>query len=350
MAAYIFTDFDSFKTQVGGAVSQSMVLETLKPAILDAAELHVIPWLGQTMWDYLVANLEAPLAAPYTTLLPYVQRALARLTLYEYSKEGSVQFNEMGLMRQESDIDGAVKGAYKYQATQYREHQREKGYEALEKMLLHLEANAGSYPEWTSDAASQRNREYYINTASVFRDIYSLHISRYVFEVMRPVMREIEEFAVAANISDDFHTELKAAILAKNTTAVQDTAITYIQRAVAHFTVRESIRRELVQHTGDAIVVQEKLEPQAYIREGTPSTTLLGTNLRQLDEFGNRHMANLVRMLDADIDNYPTYKAWKEAIAAAEAEADTLDDECSLRCGCIDSCSCSTTLKSIVRL
>lgn len=356
MAAYIFADFDAFKNQVGGAVSQSMTIESLTPTILDAAELHIIPWLGQTMWNYLVEHVEAEdLGSPHTDLLPFVQRALARLTLYEYSKEGSVQFNEMGLMRQESDSEGVVKGAYKYQETQYREHQRDKGFEALEKMLLHLETNSGDYPEWTGDAASNRNREYYINTAVAFRTIYSLHISRYIFEVMRPVMNEVEQFAIMPNLGEDFHNELKAAILAKNTTPVQDSAIGLIQRAVAHFTVKESIRREIVQHVGDAIILREKLEPQSHIREGSPGNDKLSLKLRQNDEFGNRYISSLLRMLDANIDDYPTYAAYKEELAAAEEEETTIDDDCYIRCGCgcggfEHNCFSKTTRKSIIRL
>lgn len=356
MAAYIFPDFDTFKSHVGGAVSQSMLLETITPAILDAAEQHIIPWLGQTMWDFLVAGVAADnLTSPHTTLLPYVQRALARLTLFEYSKEGSVQFSEVGLMRQESDSEGVVKGAWKYQENQYREHQRDRGFEALEKMLIHLEANSGDYSKWTSDTASNRNREYYINTAILFRTIYSLKISRYVFEVMRPVMNEVELFAIMPNLGEDFHDELKAAILAKTTSAAQNSAIAFIQRAVVHFTVRESIRREIVQHTGDAIVLKEKLEPQSYVREGSPSNDKLSLQLRQNDEFGNRYISSLLRMLDANLDDYPTYKAYKEELAAAEEEATTIDDECTLRCGCgcggyEYNCISKTTRKSIIRL
>ena len=165
-------------------------------------------------------------------------------------------------------------------------------------------------------------------------------------------MADVETFAIIPLIGEDFFNELKTAIDTKATTADQDLVINLIQKAVAHFTIEEGIRRSLVQHKGDRITVAERLEPQSSTREGAPAAQILRQAIRQAEEFGNRHISVLKKFLDANLATYTAYSDYlDELAAAAEAEEETTDERCE--CGYCDSCSSwgpKKTISAIIKL
>lgn len=341
MAQYIFTDITDFKSFIGKGISASFTFDELGPTILNAAELHLIPWIGQGLWNDMVTAVAGSPTTPQTDLLPYLKRPLAMLTMYEYTQIGEVLVTDQGVMRVESEES---KTAYKAQVNNYREYMLIYGYQALEPLLAFLEANTGDYPLWTDADESKRNREAFINTVQQFRIAYSTEMTRYVMENLRGLMLDIEQFAIRPLLGDALFDELKAAIMAKSETDEQKTLIAKIRKAVAYFTVEEGIRQKIVANTGRAIVVLEILEPQGNVRQGSPSGEKLSLALRHHDEFGDRHISLIKNFLDENRDDYPTYKTYIEAIEEAAAEAEAAETT-------VDSCGNVTTVnKPIFRL
>jgi len=319
MDTYIFPHIGDFRGQIGKAVSVNFDLNDTGPTILAAAESYILPWIGAELWEELVAAVDANSLTPaQDALLPYVQRSLAHFTMYEYIATGEILVSDAGVFRQENE---ERKTAYKSQVNNYRKYMLVTGYAALESMLKYLQANASDFPNWTSNPASKRNREAFINYASDFQLVYSININRYVMETLRGLMLDLEQFAILPLLGDEFFTELKTAIDADTVTAAQQQVITLVQSAVAHFTVEEGLRRNIVQNTGIAIVSTETLEPQGNYRQGTPNSNNLRLSIQHHDEFANRHVSRLLRFLRANIDDYPTYKAFVESEEAAAEEA-----------------------------
>jgi len=327
MAQYIYNDFSEFKAEIGKGISQSVSFDELGPTILNAAEKHLIPWIGVELWDDLVANIATPGIAR-GALLPYLRRPLALLTMYEYVLIGEVQVNDSGIVRLETED---IKTAYKSQVNNYREYMLINGYNAIEPLLRFLESNSADYPLWTASDESTRNREAFINTVRDFRLAYNTQMSRFVMETMRGIMLDVEEVAIRPLFGDDFYEEIKTAINDKTETADQKTLISKVRKAVAYFTVQEGIRQKIVANTGQAIVVRELLEPQSNVREGSPSSDKLRLAIQHHDEFGNRHISIIKKYLDSNRDTFPTYKTYIEAIEEAEAaaiEEETIVDDC----------------------
>lgn len=322
MATYLFNTDEEFKAVIGAGINQSLGLQHLGPTMLIAFEAHLLQWIGNEQWGDLVDAVESQSFTPeQTALLPYLQRPLALLTMYEYTKIGELQVSASGFMRAETEN---MKGAYKNQINRYQEYMQTNGYAALESALEYMQTNKDNYPLWTADVRYQRNREAFINTAADFQLVYSANISRYVMETLRGVMLDVEEFALLPLLGQPFFEELKAAIAAESTTVAQVTVIKYIKKAVASFTVEEGIRRNLVQNKGIAIVVNEKLEPQGNIREGSPDSNKLQLALRHNDEFGNRWINMLKEFLTTNRESYATYDTW---LTAQEEEAEALAQE-----------------------
>lgn len=163
MATYLFNDISDFKNYVGGGANVSLKMATLDPAILAAAENHIILWLGQQQWDQLVTAVAGTPSTEETALIPYVARPLAMLTMYEYKKIGGIMVGESGFHRFE---DETRKSAFKYQENDYSDWMLNNGYENIERMLKFLETNEADYPLWQADDAYQRNKALFLNYAS----------------------------------------------------------------------------------------------------------------------------------------------------------------------------------------
>jgi len=323
MAVYLFDDAPHFRSFIGAAGNVSLDLEDLGPNILVAAENHLIPKIGDELWNNLVDTFAAP-NANNLALLPFVQRPLAMLSMYEYMSVGGFQVSGRGFHRFETE---ELKSSFKYQESNYRDYMLHNGYEAIERLLKTLEANSGNYPLWTATLESKRNRQAFINYAAELRLLLGKRINRYVFETLWPILIDVETFAISPTIGEDFFNELKTAIDTKNISEDQQTIIYLIQRAIAHFGQEEAIRRHIVTMKGDAIVVQEKLEPQGLVREGAPDGGKLRLALRHHNEFANRHISNLKRYLDANRDTYPTYKNWIEMLAEFEIQEHSAEEK-----------------------
>lgn len=318
MATYLFTDISAFKAHVGGGANVSLELSSLAPTMYMAAQNHLIPWIGETLWANLVdavANDDA--TAAESALLPKVQLPLAMLTMYEYSQIGGIQFGEAGMFRMETE---EMKSAYKYQENAYRDYMRHNGFEALELMLRFLDENSADYPEWTAADGFQRTRGLLLNYAADFRQVYSKRLSRYTFEVIRPVIEDVEQLAIRRFLGDDQFDRLRAGVLADDLTANETTLLKLLHRAIANYAIEEGIERNWITFSGDRVVQVESLEPQSYRKDAPPTLAGLSVTSRHQQEFGARNLSYVKKYLDENLDDFPLYKAYQEALAEAEAE------------------------------
>lgn len=350
----IFTDIDHVKSFIGGAVNVSVEMSSINPVLTRTAQNHLLPWLGDAQWNNIKANWEAP-DAELAALLPYVQTALAMLGFYEYAHIGGIQFTESGIMRVENENH---KSAYKYQENEYKKWMLENGYEAIEEMLLFLQENADDYPLWEGSEAAVKNLSLVINYARHFRAAADRNISRYTFEMLRPLIEDLEFFVLVPNIGQDQYDDIKTRIAAEDTFSDKENElIRLIQKCIANFTVEEATRRQLVRLEGKNVVQSEKLEPQGYEKTTTPGNVMTSIKINHHDQWGNRFVSRIIKYLDDNIDDFTLYAEWKEAEAEAAAEAAT--DSCieaerpcdTANCFCDGECTCSSgTGKSVFRL
>lgn len=326
MATFLFNTIQEFQAFVGGGANTSVSLKSIGPTMEMAAHNHLLPWISKAQWDKLVTEFEADnLSAEEAALIPHVQRPLAMLTLYEYSKIGGIQLSQAGFFRVEEDNR---KSAFKYQENAYRDYYLNNGFEAIEMMLDFLEQNEANYPLWQTSASYNRNKALFINSAALLRDFYSKHISRYIFEVIRPILEQVEIFAILDMIGQAQFDELKSNIQSKTLTAQETALLPYIQKPIAHFAMREAIERHLVKFDGEKVVQQESLEPQSYQKAGPASSMAVNATTRHQDDFGNRLLKRLENYLTLNIDDFPLYQAHIDALAAAEEEEEQIQTIC----------------------
>jgi hypothetical protein len=313
----LFANITELKTILGGAINTSVELDSLSPAFHAAIYNHLVEWISEAFWDEFKTAYDADtLSAEQTALLPYLQRPLAKLAMYEYQQIGTVQFTESGLNRIETETH---KSAYRYQENAYSNFMLLNGYEDLERLLVYLETNKADFATWTGSDAYTRNRSLFITYASEFRRAYGKQVSRYVFEIMRPVMSDIETFAVLPLLGEDQFADLKAKILAGTTSSEEDELHNRIIRAVANYAMEESLKRELVQHDGNKVVQLESSILQSNTTKRVPDSSHLDVTIRHSHEFANRHLSYVKEYLDNNLDTFTLYSAYLDAQAEAEA-------------------------------
>lgn len=270
--AELFSGLPDFKQYVGGSINTSLQIESLEPIIWQTARRWVVPCLGQSFYDSLVAA-SAPNAAQ-AALLPYVKRALAWLTLWEYTSVGNVEFGESGMHRIESETR---KAAYRYQEKAYQEKCRDNGFNALESMLLWLDDHASDHPTWVSTDEAQAHLSLLLNYAKDFRVLNQAECTRYTYETMRPIIREVEYWAAEQLLPAAFWSGFITRHINDTLTAKEKVLRTMMRTAICHLSIEQAMQRHWVKVEGGRVFVVEEFGEQSATNRTMPINS--GANL-----------------------------------------------------------------------
>jgi len=315
----IISEISELKKYIGAAGNVSIKMTDLEPFLDLVGHQHLRPWLGKTTYEELRDNHAS---SPVASLLPYVQRPLALLGMYEYSKVNGIMITGSGNVRIEGDNK---KTAYKYQENAYRSVMLEQGWESIERMLEYLDENEDDYLAWKVEAAA-RHRSLFINYASTYRDLYGKQVSRFVFETLRPIIEELEDFIFIPMLGEKFFRSIKADILAGNLREVEADAplirrkelVLLIQKVLVHFAMKEGIQRNWVRFDGDRVVQYETLEPQGNQKAAVAKNEPVANQLRHNVDFANRHINAVKKHLETYqlAPTFEEYTLWQEDVKA----------------------------------
>lgn len=317
----IYNNIEQFSQFIGGAVNSSVELSSLVPAYHEAVHKNIIPLLGESLWEIVDTTWDDSLTAETTALLPYVQRALAHLTMYEYSHIGTVQFSEAGLVRMETE---QMKTAYKYQERQYKHWMRDAGYNRLEELQLFLMSNSADYPDWDASVAYQ----FLINTARTFRAYYGKTVNRYTFEMLQGIQQEIELLVLETNLGAPFYERLRAGQQSGDLNEAETIALHKAYRAITHYTIEEAMIRNFVTFDGDQVVKKEGAGNQTYTSERTNTANDAVFSKRYHQHRAKLHLDRLLAYLQSNLDSFALYKTFYDA---QQAELETDEDELNVR-------------------
>jgi hypothetical protein len=316
--AELFSTLNDIKTHVGGAISQTLELTSIAPVITDTARRHLVPYLGATFYDALVAAYAAnTMSGAQTALLPFVRRPLALLTLHEYAKVGGIEFSEGGIHRNESDNK---KAAFRYQEKQYMEYTLEKGYDAIETLLQFLSDNAATYTTWASTEEAAAHRTPLLNYAADFRKAMHIQCDRYTFDCLRPIIAGVESFAVQALLPAAFWEAYITAHEAGTLSAPEKVLRTRIRVAIAHRALDEALTLHWVHSKSGRIVVVEELgEQNQYNRTGPTAAASGAAHLNQ-QAWADRHTQYWQQYILSNPDDFPL--VFDEASGGTNTDAD----------------------------
>jgi hypothetical protein len=313
----LLTNIQGIKRFVGGGANTSLKFESVEPIIHDAARDHLIPYLGQAFWQLVNGEATAQLAET-DPILDYIRRPLARLTMYEYVKIGSVQMSDIGITTRTTENETV---AYRYLQKQYADDMLVKGYEALEEMLVFLMSNRTAYPLWFNGQGGVRHTELLVRYAAQLRLHYGMDVSRYSYEILRGILRDVEYMAFDGVLPAQFAEHLRTVNETTDATPSEQKALMMAQAVITHFAIEEGVRRFWVQFNGRSVTHAETVGDQATTNQKTGSDNAVKMKLRHHELWANRHVSRLIAFLKKNKAEFPLCFSPDEGGTNTDADA-----------------------------
>lgn len=291
--------------KVNTAVSFAM----LETPLRNAYTLFIVPLLGEEMAARLEAVCEEPEPKEEDArLLDIARRANANLAMWYEFDAISVRITDAGFQRQESE-NGTLKPAYKYQEDNLRQGYKEKGFNALDRMLDFLYARLDLYPEFEKSDTCIRLRSAIVRTTDDVNSVVFINGSRIIFLRLRPHLRFVEEMLLVPAIGEKLYAHLISCLKEPPADDDERQRVEQLRRACANYVVAMAVRR-LMMETG------------SLTDRGLYFTTVeageKGNEKRQ--PLGTDRIAMQIQNLKADADMYMT--ALRQVVRAHFAEFD----------------------------
>jgi len=282
-----------------------------------AERKYILPLTGA---DLLSILQTAPLDSKYNELLSIAQRAEAYLAYYLDLPTLQVQIGDNGLS---TFANTNRQAAHRWEYKEMQEMLESKGCEALEEMLELLHAKRTELG-WQMPAAYQ---SFFI-TGKDFATYFNIYQPYRTFELLRPVVRQVEDQYIIATTGAELYQALLATTAPK---PLEAQAITLIKKALAQLTIKTAIEILPVKISayGFTVLLSDSAERPNGGEEQAPAS-LMSLTLASCERSGNTYLSQLRLLLDsnASADIFPEYLN-SVLYTAPAPEEDPLPDRCS---------------------
>lgn len=304
--AKLFTDIDEFKKFV--SVTKATDLESIEPKINHSVKKYIEAWLGKAQLDAIIlAHTPGPSTTQQAALIEKTQTSLANFSMFEYVPQAEITISDGGISQMGTEN---FKPAYSGQIERLRDDLIQTAYDSLEYMLEFLEDNESDYPLWVAGSGYTKNKEFFINSAKEFEEHYPIIRGRQTFKAFRPILDDVECFYIKPSIGPDFYAYLKNKIKLKTAfTTPELEAMRILRKAVAHFTIKNASIQGWVKFTSNGVVYQEHKASETSINERkTANNNQIGIKIQKAEDTGQRYLNKVIDFLDANLDDFPTYR------------------------------------------
>jgi hypothetical protein len=294
-----------------------------------AEQDYVQPLLGDALYaDLLTKYGDGISTMPDQTLLTLAQAVVANMAVAINLDQRQVDISDSGIQK-------GGDSAYYYQKVEAQNSFTRRAYRAMEQLLIFLEKNIVSYPDWVNSDAYYLNRAYLIPSATVFQQHYNIRSSRRTFLAMQPVMRRVEVFTVLQTLGKSFYDELIKTVQndpAQTTQQKTDNNALlglYLRPAVAYLTVAEAARELSLTLSADGLHLQENVAfSDKTIANKQASDEQLAMHAQQAADTGNQFLSRAVNFLNAEASEtkYAAYLA-SDAYKQFSSTASRPDDK-----------------------
>ena len=264
----LITTIEDFKKYL--KVAGTLKIDSLTPFIKDAQAKYeyLRRWLGKDLLDllneyYNAEEIEAD--AALDALLPYVQNALAKFTMYLAAPALDLQITEGGFAVVSNNN---LTPASQQRVQAFRDGMLEQGWNAIEDMLAFLESNAVSYDDWVASEGYTETFSNFVRNAAQFDKIIPINGSRLRFQQLRTEMDNVCLLKIFPVISKDLADVIFAELKSGEVSEENQKILPYLQRAEAHLTAFAAGMGDKHENTGNAFLAEVKkiidAEPDDY--------------------------------------------------------------------------------------
>ncbi len=264
--------------------------DSITPYASDAEEKYIKKFLGKTLYAALDAYVGAGATGDdeYDALLPYVERASSRFTLYMASTSLDINLGDTGFTTANTQN---LSPASKERVARYTMQLIMMGYENIETMLEFLEENQDDYPLWVASDAYTLATTNFIRRALEFDELVTVKISRMIFQHIRPQMDNIETFRIETTISEELSDEILQQIDADCVSVLNQKLLKFIKPAVAN------------------LVVANVIAGKSKEKDTSVTASFKDLQREQYSKLGEFYIMEIQKILDANPDDYPLYTA-----------------------------------------
>ena len=228
-------------------VSAALSFESVQSSLKDAWRLFVLPLLGEPLTEEVKAYYEddAPTALQLK-VLEECQCAVANLAFWYNYQELNVRISDQGMHRQESD--GSFKQTFKYQEDQLRASFKNKGFNALDRLIEIFDKNKKDFPLYEQSPAYASRKSAIVRSTSEVDANYFINKSHLIFLRLKPIFKFVEETVLPSVLGYELNKALMVAIK-DGEDKIGDTTTEEFRLRCASFVVLKSIA-QLIRQTG----------------------------------------------------------------------------------------------------
>lgn len=255
-------------------VDISSRIETVKPYLLEAKKF-IVDIIGQTTYTELLEYYNDTEATPdeaLDALLPYVQLPLANFAYMLGIHKLFVQVGETGLVRSETS---SFTPASLQEIEVMKKAFASSGYNALEELILFINANEADYPDAYAHLFAKR---FIVNCATEMNNLIFVEVTNLDFLDMKKIINLIEQNTIRETLGTNLFATIKEEI-ASGTISEANQAIldNYISPAVAHLAYAKWKKDDEHQLAGEKLIEQyrnsvaeaQETTVERYINDGT---------------------------------------------------------------------------------
>lgn len=224
-------------------VSSGLSDEQILPSLCSAFDLFLLPLLGQTMADKIIQIQDDPSHDSDSIVVSLARRAVANLAFWYNYTELNVRITDQGFQRQESDT---FKSLYKYQEDELKYRFKNKGFNALDRLLSMLDKNKDTYPEYLESPAYQTKQSSMVQSAEEIDHIYFINRSYLVFLRLQPIIHNNVMTVLPSVVGNKLFAKIQASLSGN---PPEDFDFNSLRKAVLPFLVMRSVF-DLIQSTG----------------------------------------------------------------------------------------------------
>jgi len=310
------------------SVNEGMDFDNLTAYIDFVERDYIIDIISQTQYDALNGAYAADPGVALTTinsnLLIRCQEVVVNLALLNFVEPGSLQISDV-ISVVNTEQSGVLSQSRK---NDLKTEWRNKGFNAVEKLLKFLWNSGNTYPLWNVSDEKIKHRSLLINTAEDFSKGYYIRNGFFAFSLLKNAIERAEELFISAAISEAYYIELKDQVK-NNTLSVNNTkVINQLKKAIPPLAIYLGVI-ELGISIDDLGVNMTSLAANDNIYKQKPlSEGNWGHTLRTALQSGEIFLAKLRIFLNknASVSTYPLYFS----SACYISEEDRNDDQLKL--------------------
>lgn len=228
-------------------VSAALYFESVQSSLEDAWRLFVLPLLGEALAEEIEAYyVDEDPTALQLKVLNECQRAVANLAFWYNFDELNIRISDQGMQRQESE--GSFKQTFKYQEDQLKTSFKNKGFNALDRVIDLLDKHQKDFPLYEQSPAYASRKSSIVRSTAEVDANYFINNSHLIFLRLKPIFKSVEDTVLQPALGDALYQALTKA-LKDDTAELGDTTTEEFRQRCASFVVLKSIAK-LVRQTG----------------------------------------------------------------------------------------------------